>query len=80
MLLGSLHKLAACTISQAKETVAQMNRSLASFYAFFSDLARAKRARDNYVRLDALSDASLASRGLKRGDLVALALDQAYGK
>jgi hypothetical protein len=55
-----------------------MKPSIARFHAFFSDLARAKRAHDAYLRLDAMSDASLAALGLKRGELVARAFDEAY--
>lgn len=56
-----------------------MKPSLARFHAFFADLARAKRARDTYLRLDALSDTSLSERGLERGQLVAKAFEEAYG-
>ncbi|HQZ12300.1 MAG TPA: hypothetical protein PK286_05385 [Devosia sp.] len=53
-----------------------MKPSIAQFRTFFADLARAKRARDAYIRLDALSDTTLAARGLKRGDLVAKAFEE----
>ncbi len=57
-----------------------MKPSITRFHAFFADLARAKRARDTYMRLDAMSDASLAAHGLHRGELVARALDESYGR
>lgn len=58
-----------------------MNRNLARFRDFFADLARAKRARDTYLRLDALSDATLAARGLRRGgDLAAKAIEDSFGR
>jgi hypothetical protein len=58
-----------------------MKPSILSFREFFADLARAKRARDTYLRLDALSDATLAARGLRRGgDLAAKAIEDSFGR
>lgn len=57
-----------------------MKPSINRFHTFFADLARAKRARDAYMRLDAMSDASLAALGLQRGELVARAFEESAGK
>jgi hypothetical protein len=58
----------------------KMNITIARFRDFFGDLARAKRARDTYFRLDALSDATLAARGLTRGgDLARKAIEDSAG-
>ena len=53
-----------------QELARTMKPSIARFREFFADLARARRAHDTYMRLDALSDAALAARGLRRADLI----------
>ena len=56
------------------------NSFLNSISGFFGDVARANEAARTYDRLSAMSDVSLAARGLKRGNLAAAAYSAAFAK
>lgn len=47
---------------------------------FLGDIGRASAAVRTFERLEAMSDARLAARGLRRSDIAAAALKTAFGR
>jgi hypothetical protein len=79
MWAATLHRKGAASNLVGKEKIMK-NSVLSRIGELFGDLGRSRAARDTYLRLDALSDRALAARGLKRTDLAAKAVTDAFGK